>query len=85
MHPGDYRGHGDGTEGIDRHYRRLPTSLYSPDLNPIELALSKLKAMLRKAGARTVEDLWRVIAELLDEFPPNECQNYFRHAGYERH
>ena len=58
---------------------------YSPDLNPIELASSKLKALLRKATARSVDDLWNVIAELLDEFSPNECQNFFRHAGYERH
>ena len=58
---------------------------YSPDLNPIELAFSKLKALLRKAAARSVEDLWRVIAELLDEFPPQECLNFFRHAGYGRH
>ncbi len=55
---------------------------YSPDLNPIELAFSKLKALLRKAAARSVDDLWRAIAELLDEFPPKECRNFFRHAGY---
>jgi transposase len=55
---------------------------YSPDLNPIELAFSKLKALLRKAAARSVDDLWRVIAELLDEFTPQECTNFFRHAGY---
>ena len=58
---------------------------YSPDLNPIELAFSKLKALLRKAAARSVDDLWRVIAELLDEFSPQECLNDFRHAGYDRH
>ncbi len=56
---------------------------YSPDLNPIELAFSKLKALLRKAAARSVDDLWRVIADLLDEFSPQECQNFFCHAGYE--
>ncbi len=55
---------------------------YSPDLNPIELAFSKLKALLRKAAARSVDELWRVIADLLDEFSPQECQNFFRHAGY---
>jgi len=58
---------------------------YSPDLNPIELAFSKLKALLRKAAARSVEDLWRVIADLLDEFPPQECLNFITHAGYGRH
>lgn len=56
---------------------------YSPDLNPIELAFSKLKALLRKAAARSIDDLWCVIGELLDEFSPQECQNFFRHAGYE--
>ena len=58
---------------------------YSPDLNPIELAFSKLKALLRKAAARSVEDLWRVIGELLDEFPPQECRSFFTHARYGRH
>ncbi len=57
---------------------------YSPDLNPIELAFSKLKALLRKAAARSVEELWRVIAKALDNFTPNECLNFFSHAGYGR-
>ena len=56
---------------------------YSPDLNPIEMAFSKLKAILRQAAARTIEDLWDVIAQSLDEFTPDECQNYFVAAGYE--
>ncbi len=56
---------------------------YSPDLNPIELAFSKLKAQLRKAAARSVDELWQVIGGLLDEFSPQQCQNFFRHAGYE--
>ncbi len=55
---------------------------YSPDLNPIELAFSKLKALLRKAAAKSVHELWRIIGNLLDEFTPSECQNFFRHAGY---
>lgn len=55
---------------------------YSPDLNPIERAFSKLKALLRKAGERSVDDLWARIGEALDHFTPIECQNYFRHAGY---
>ena len=57
---------------------------YSPDLNPIELAFSKLKAPLRKAAARSVDELWRVIGDLLDEFSQQECQKFFRHAGYDR-
>ena len=55
---------------------------YSPDLNPIELAFAKLKALLRKAGERSIEDLWMKIGDLLDTFTPDECQNYFGHAGY---
>ena len=56
---------------------------YSPDFNPIENAFSKLKALLRKAAARTVEQLWTVIGDSLDAFTPDECANYFRHAGYD--
>lgn len=41
---------------------------YAPDFNPIEMAFAKLKALLRKAGARTVDDLWTVIAVCLDQF-----------------
>ncbi len=55
---------------------------YSPDLNPIELAFSKLKRLLRTAAARTVEALWDAIGKLLDRFSPEECRNYIRHAGY---
>jgi transposase len=55
---------------------------YSPDLNPIEQALSKLKALLRKAGERTVEGLWRLLGRLIDEFPPEECRNFFSHCRY---
>jgi len=55
---------------------------YSPDFNPIEMAFSKLKAILRKAAARTIEDLWDVIAQSLDEFNTTECRNYFVAAGY---
>lgn len=48
---------------------------YSPDLNPIEQVLSKLKTLLRKADERTVEATWRRIGSLLDGFKPNECAN----------
>jgi transposase len=54
---------------------------YSPDFNPIELALAKLKALLRKAAERTVEALWTAIGRLLDAFTPTECANYFAAAG----
>jgi transposase len=56
---------------------------YSPDFNPIENAFSKLKSLLRKAAARTVDDLWRVIGDCMDAFTPAECQNYFAHCGYD--
>ena len=55
---------------------------YSPDLNPIEMVFAKLKHLLRKAGERSREGLWNRIGSLLDDFPPHQCQNYFRHAGY---
>jgi transposase len=57
---------------------------YSPDLNPIENAFSKLKALLRAAAERTVEGLWAAIGRLLDRFTRRECRNYFRHCGYSR-
>ena len=56
---------------------------YSPDLNPIENAFAKLKALLRKAAARTVEQLWAAIAAAIDAFTPAECANYFAAAGYD--
>ena len=59
----------------------LPT--YSPDFNPIEMAFSKLKALLRKAAERTVEGLWSTIGRLVDVVTPDECANFFAAAGYE--
>jgi transposase len=55
---------------------------YSPDLNPIEQAFAKLKALLRTAARRNVDALWRAIGHALDAFSPAECANYFAHAGY---
>ena len=57
---------------------------YSPDLNPIEQAFAKLKALLRKAAERSVDGLWNAIGRLLDLFPPAECTNYLANAGYPR-
>ena len=56
---------------------------YSPDFNPIEKAFSKLKAMLRKIGERTVSGLWDLIGRLVDIFQPRECANYFSSCGYD--
>jgi transposase len=56
---------------------------YSPDLNPIEMAFSKLKTLIRKGAARTYQALWNLVGKVCDLFPAPECQNYFRAAGYE--
>jgi putative transposase len=55
---------------------------YSPDLNPIEPSFSKLKANLRKVEPRTGDDICAAIGEILKTFTPQECANYFAHAGY---
>jgi transposase len=61
--------------------RYLPP--YLPDFNPIENAFSKLKAIMRKAAARSIENLWDVISDALPQFTPQDCANYFTAAGYE--
>jgi transposase len=55
---------------------------YSPDLNPIEQMFAKLKHLLRKAAARTVETVCAAIGQLLGAFTKNECANYFKNSGY---
>jgi len=55
---------------------------YSPDLNPIEQVFSKLKRLLQKVEARTVEATWKSIGSLLDHFSKTECANYMRNSGY---
>jgi len=62
--------------------RLLYLPKYSPDLNPIELAFSKLKTLLRKAAERTIPGLCRRIGKLIAAFSARECTNYFSHAGY---
>ena len=71
----------DAIETAGASLRYLPP--YSPDFNPIEMAFSKLKAILRKAAARTIHDLWQVIAKAIDDFTLTECRNYFAAAGYD--
>jgi len=68
-------------EAAGARLRLLPP--YSPDFNPIENAFAKLKALLRKAAARTVTALEQAIAEAIDTFTPAECANYFTAAGYD--
>ncbi|MBB4383355.1 transposase [Bradyrhizobium sp. SBR1B] len=67
-------------EAVGAKVRYLPA--YSPDLNPIEMAFSKLKTALRKGAARTVKALMKLIGKLMKTFAPDQCDNYFRHAGY---
>lgn len=67
-------------EGAGAKVLFLPA--YSPDLNPIEKMFAKLKALLRKAGKRTVDGLWDHIGQLLEQFSAQECANYFASAGY---
>jgi transposase len=55
---------------------------YSPDFNPIEQAFAKLKALLRKLAARSVDALWLGVGLLLQRFSSNECANLFTNAGY---
>ena len=55
---------------------------YSPDLNPIEQVFAKLKHLLRKAQARSVEAVCAAIGEALDAFTPEECRRYLKNAGY---
>jgi transposase len=70
-------------EAIERAgCRLLYLPPYSPDLNPIELAFSKLKSLLRKASKRTVDGLWEFLGQALDAFAPDECRGYMRHCGY---
>jgi transposase len=57
---------------------------YSPDLNPIEQVFAKLKHLLRKSAARTIEAVCAAIGQLLQSFTPRECANYFENAGYAR-
>jgi transposase len=73
--------------GVDQAIKAAGATLrflpaYSPDLNPIEQIFSKLKAALRKGAARTVTRLLKLIGRLAKSLEPEECANYFEHAGY---
>src|SRR4029079_2885830 len=71
----------EAIEQAGAELRYLPP--YSPDLNPIEMAFSKLKALLKKAAARTLQDLWQAIADTLPLLTAHECRNYILAAGYD--
>jgi transposase len=70
----------EAIEAVGAELRYLPP--YSPDLNPIELAFSKLKKLLRDGAERTVDKLWELCGSILDQFTEMECRNYFKHCGY---
>ena len=55
---------------------------YSPDLNPIELAFSKLKQLMRSAGHRTMQALWSDVQRMLDCITPSDAGGFYRHCGY---
>jgi len=74
------KGVAEALESAGASARFLPP--YSPDLNPIEMAFSKLKRLLRSAKQRTVEALWKACGEVLDQFTETEFRNYIKHAGY---
>jgi transposase len=61
-------------------YRYLPP--YSPDLNPIEMAWAKVKGLLRKAAARTVDGLHAALGPALDTITAQDARGFFRQAGY---
>ena len=65
-----------------RDARLLYLPAYSPDLNPIEMAFSKVKNELRRQRLRTEEELWEAFGKSLDWIRPDEAENYFGHAGY---
>jgi len=70
----------EAIEGAGAQLRYLPA--YSPDFNPIEQFFAKLKALLRKAAARTIEALIEAIADVLTKVSSLECANYFASRGY---
>ena len=74
------KGVAQAIEAVNAQLLFLPP--YSPDLNPIELAFSKFKRLIRSAKERTVDSLWNKCGEVLDQFSGTEFRNYFKHAGY---
>ena len=70
----------EAIEAAGATLRYLPQ--YSPDLNPIEQAFSKLKALLRKAAERTVPALGRTVGKILASFTPADCANFLLNSGY---
>ena len=91
MHPGDIVVMDNLGSHRSKAVRRLIRSVgaklillpkYSPDLNPIEQVFAKLKHLLRKAAARTIQAICTAIGQLLRSYTASECANYFKNAGY---
>jgi len=70
----------EAIESVGARVAYLPP--YSPDLNPIEQAIAKIKSIVRAAAERTREGLWRLLGEVVDQFDAAECRAYLRHCGY---
>ena len=70
----------EAIEAVGASVRYLPP--YSPDLNPIELAFSKFKKLLRDGAGRTTDELWNRCGRVLELFSASECGNYLGHCGY---
>lgn len=70
----------DTIESVGAELWYLPP--YSPDLNPIELAFSKFKWLIKSAKERTVEGLWSACGKLIERITEAECRNYLSHCGY---
>lgn len=70
----------EAIESVEARVLYLPP--YSPDFNPIEMAFSKLKRLIRSAKNRDIEKLWKTCGEILGHFSEPEFRNYIRHAGY---
>jgi len=63
----------DAIESVEAKVLYLPP--YSPDFNPIELAFSKLKQLIRSAKQRTVDALWNTCGDILDNFTESKFRN----------
>ena len=67
-------------EAAGAELRYLPP--YSPDFNPIEMAISKIKTVLRKLARRSIDGLFIGIGEALESIRPTDALNYIAHCGY---
>ena len=63
--------------------RHTPQPRVKPGVNPIEMAFAKIKTLIRKAAARTYDQLWKAVGQVCDLFNEEECYNFFKAAGYE--